>query len=66
VGPVHIGDPAALGIADVNEVHFGESPVVEPGNVPMFWRCGITPQVAASRATPRYMMTHYPEHMMNF
>mgnify|MGYP001792246368 CR=1 FL=1 len=33
------------------------------GDVPMFWGCGITPQLAAERAKPRYMITHYPEHM---
>lgn len=63
-GPVHIGDPAALGIRDLDAVDFGEPPVLEPGDVPVFWGCGITPQLAAERAKPRYMITHYPEHMM--
>jgi uncharacterized protein YcsI (UPF0317 family) len=63
-GPVHVGDPSALGIDDVDNVDFGEPPIVEPGDVPMFWGCGITPQLAARRAKPRYMMTHYPEHML--
>lgn len=63
-GPVHVGDPAALGISDLDDVAFGEPPVLEPGDVPMFWGCGITPQLAAERARPRYMMTHYPEHML--
>jgi uncharacterized protein YcsI (UPF0317 family) len=63
-GPVHVGDPAALGITDLDDVAFGEPPVMEPGDVPMFWGCGITPQLAAERAKPRYMMTHYPEHML--
>jgi uncharacterized protein YcsI (UPF0317 family) len=63
-GPVHVGDPAALGITDLDAVDFGEPPVMEPGDVPMFWGCGITPQLAAERAKPRYMITHYPEHML--
>lgn len=62
-GPVHVGDPAALGIEDLDDVAFGEPPVLEPGDVPVFWGCGITPQLAAERAKPRYMITHYPEHM---
>lgn len=61
--PVHVGDPASLGIEDLNEVDFGESPTILPGDVPVFWGCGITPQLAAARAKPAYMITHYPEHM---
>lgn len=61
--PVHIGDPAALGITDVQDVDFGDPPILEPGDVPMFWGCGITPQLAVGNAQPRYMITHYPEHM---
>lgn len=63
-GPVHVGDPAALGIGDLDAVAFGEPPVMDSGDVPMFWGCGITPQLAAERAKPRYMITHYPEHML--
>lgn len=34
--PVHVGDPAALGIADLAAPDFGPVLEVEPGNVPMF------------------------------
>lgn len=63
-GPVHVGDPALLGITDLDDVAFGEPPVMEPGDIPMFWGCGITPQMAAERGKPRYMITHYPENML--
>ena len=61
--PLHIGAPVALGIDDLNNVDFGEKPVMDPGDVPVFWGCGITPQLAVKHARPRYMITHFPEHM---
>lgn len=61
--PVHVGDPAALGIEDLKAVYFGDAPVMKPGDVPVFWGCGITPQLAVETARPRYMFTHYPQHM---
>lgn len=61
--PMHVGEPGELGIADLDRVDFGEPPVMRKGDVPVFWGCGITPQLAAARARPPYMITHYPEHM---
>ena len=61
--PVHVGEPAALGIADLADVTYGDAPWLEPGDVPMFWGCGITPQLAIERARPRYAITHFPGHM---
>ena len=61
--PMHIGDPQALGISDLEKVDFGEPPVMHRGDVPVFWGCGITPQLAVAQAKPRYMISHYPEHM---
>ena len=61
--PVHIGDPEALGIKDLDAVDFGACPVMKPGDVPVFWGCGITPQLAAESAKSRYMFTHYAQHM---
>lgn len=61
--PMHVGDPASLGIESLDQVDFGDKPTMQPGDVPVFWGCGITPQLAAGRAKPTYMITHYPEHM---
>lgn len=61
--PMHVGDPAALGIDDLNAVDFGAAPVMKPGDVPVFWGCGITPQLAADKARSRYMFSHYAQHM---
>ena len=44
--PVHAGDPADLGIADLSKPDFGDQVLPEPGDVPVFWACGVTPQAA--------------------
>ena len=61
--PVHIGDPAALGIADLSTPDFGDPVDGEPGDVPMFWACGVTPQAALMASTPPFAITHAPGHM---
>ncbi len=61
--PVHIGEPAALGIADLARPDWGDPPALDPGDVPVFWACGVTPQAAAMTARPELMITHAPGHM---
>nr|WP_094022767.1 putative hydro-lyase [Maliponia aquimaris] len=62
--PVHIGDPAAIGIADVSRPDWGDPAPVGPGQVPMFWACGVTPQVAIEAAGVPLCITHKPGHML--
>lgn len=62
--PVHIGDPARLGIADLGRPDFGVLPPVEEGDVPVFWACGVTPQLALPGLRAPYVFTHYPGHML--
>ena len=61
--PVHIGDPAAIGIADLGAPDYGDAVTVRSGEVPVFWACGVTPQAAASAARPELMITHAPGRM---
>jgi uncharacterized protein YcsI (UPF0317 family) len=61
--PVHIGDPAAIGIRDVNRPDFGEAVSIRPGETPVFWACGVTPQAAVMEAKPPFAITHKPGHM---
>ena len=63
-GPVHVGDPAAIGIADLSRPDWGDAVPVGPGEVPMFWACGVTPQAAILRAAPPIAVTHAPGHML--
>ncbi len=61
--PLHVGDPAKIGIADLKKVDWGQTPQDEPGTVPAFWACGITAQAAAAAAKIPEMITHAPGHM---
>lgn len=61
--PVHIGDPAAIGIKDIDKPDFGDSVTIHPGEVPVFWACGVTPQSVIMSAKPSFAITHAPGHM---
>jgi len=62
--PVHVGSPAALGIADLSKPDFGDPVTGQDGDVPVFWACGVTPQVALASARPAFAITHAPGHML--
>ncbi|HHY95125.1 MAG TPA: DUF1445 domain-containing protein, partial [Firmicutes bacterium] len=36
---------------------------VKEGEIPVFWACGVTPQVAVMRARLPLVITHAPGHM---
>lgn len=61
--PIHFGDPAALGIRDVARPDFGDAVAIRPGEIPVFWACGVTPQAVAMEAKPPFLITHKPGHM---
>lgn len=62
--PVHVGDPSALGIADMAAPDFGDPPVLEDGDVPVFWACGVTPQAMLMESRPDIAITHAPGYML--
>jgi len=61
--PVHVGDPRVLGIDDLSRPDFGEAVTTGAGDVPMFWACGVTPQVALCQAGCELAITHSPGSM---
>ena len=61
--PVHVGSPAALGIADLARPDYGDPVDQEPDDVPVFWACGVTPQAALAASRPPFAITHAPGHM---
>ena len=61
--PIHVGDPARIGIADLAKVDWGKAPDEDPGTIPAFWACGITAQSAAAIAGIPEMITHAPGYM---
>lgn len=62
--PVHVGDPAAIGIGDLQKPDYGDPIRLDPGEVPVFWACGVTPQAAIVAARPEFAITHYPGSML--
>lgn len=62
--PVHIGDPALIGIADVNRPDYGDPVEIREGEMPVFWACGVTPQSVVAAVRPEFCITHAPGHML--
>lgn len=62
--PVHVGDPEAIGIHNIDVPDYGDAVSIHDGEVPVFWACGVTPQAAIVRARPSFCITHAPGHML--
>lgn len=62
--PVHIGEPGALGVRDLDQPDFGDPVQLHSGDVPVFWACGVTPQVAIMQSKLPFAITHAPGHML--
>jgi uncharacterized protein YcsI (UPF0317 family) len=62
-GPVHIGDPGMLGIADVARPDHGDPVSIRTDETPVFWACGVTSQQVATSSRLPLMVTHEPGHM---
>lgn len=63
-GPVHIGDPTEIGLTDLSKPDWGDSPPPLGDKVPVFWACGVTPQLASMRARLPLTISHKPGHML--
>jgi uncharacterized protein YcsI (UPF0317 family) len=61
--PLQVGDPAALGIADLGRPDYGDPVEIAPGEVPVFWACGVTAQQAVIGSRPPFAITHAPGRM---
>lgn len=61
--PVQVGSPDELGIRDLTRPVWGDPPCIEPGDVPVFWACGVTPQAVIQQSKPAFAITHAPGHM---
>ncbi|MCY1261419.1 putative hydro-lyase [compost metagenome] len=62
--PVHIGDPALIGIRDLSAPDYGDPVPVAEDEIPLFWACGVTPQAVLAEAEPELYITHAPGHML--
>ena len=67
--PIHIGDPAGIGIdlmkPDLWNPYPSDEPPLppQPNEICMTWGCGVTPQNAIKAAKPPLAITHYPGMM---
>lgn len=61
--PVHAGDPAEIGVADLARPDYGDPIEPESDEVPVFWACGVTPQAVIATVKPEFAITHAPGHM---
>jgi uncharacterized protein YcsI (UPF0317 family) len=62
--PVHLGDPALIGISDIYRPDYGDPVEIMPGELPVFWACGVTPQEAIRQAQLPLVITHQPGYML--
>ena len=62
--PVHLGDPGSIGIEDLARPDYGDAVDIAPGEIPVFWACGVTPQSVIASARPDFCITHAPGHML--
>jgi uncharacterized protein YcsI (UPF0317 family) len=62
--PIHLGDPALIGIADLSRPDYGDAVAVHADEIPVFWACGVTPQAALENARLPLAITHAPGCML--
>ena len=61
--PIHLGSPERIGIEDLNRPDFGDPVTIRPGEIPVFWACGVTTILAATSTPLPLVITHAPGHM---
>ena len=62
--PVHLGQPHLIGVDDLEKPFAGDRPRMEDDEIPVFWACGVTPQVAVEQVRPPICVTHAPGCMV--
>jgi uncharacterized protein YcsI (UPF0317 family) len=62
--PIHLGDPALIGISDLARPDYGAAVQITDAEIPLFWACGVTPQVALATARLPLAITHSPGCML--
>ncbi len=55
--------PEELGIENIGQPNFGDGVPIAENEVPVFWPCGVTSQLAALGAKLDFFISHSPGHM---
>ncbi|NXL27495.1 GLUCM protein, partial [Glaucidium brasilianum] len=58
--PIHMGDPGLLGIQDLSKPDYGDPVQLHPGDIPVFWACGVTGVEAVINCRTPLAFTHSP------
>ena len=62
--PVHLGNPGSIGV-DLSRRYLDVGdPEVADDELPVFWACGLTPQLAVKNARPPLCITHAASSML--
>ena len=62
--PVHLGSPEMIGVDLASRYqNIGDGEIAD-GEIPVFWACGLTPQLAVRNAKPPLCITHAPSSML--
>jgi len=65
--PIYFGPPQGIGIGDIGKPQYGDAVPVKDDELPVFWACGVTTQVAVKNALDLgvidSVITHAPGHM---
>ena len=62
--PIHFGQPDLIGISDINQPDYGDVVTIKKNEVPVFWACGVTPQLVLEQTKPPFCITHSPGKML--
>ena len=61
--PIHMGSAEEIGIKDLKYPEYGDPVTIRDGEIPVFWACGVTSQLAATSTPLPLVITHAPGHM---
>jgi uncharacterized protein YcsI (UPF0317 family) len=61
--PIHMGSAEEIGIKNLARPEYGDAVTIRPGEIPVFWACGVTSQLAATSTPLPLVITHAPGHM---
>ena len=62
--PIHFGQPECIGISDISNPDYGDAVTIKDNEVPVFWACGVTPQLVLEQTKPPFCITHSPGKML--
>jgi uncharacterized protein YcsI (UPF0317 family) len=62
--PIHYANPQDIVVTDIAQPDYGDAVTIKKGEHPLFWACGVTPQVAIEAAKLPFCITHSPGCML--